>query len=139
MKKIFLIIFFTLCFSNANSETTLADLTCDGTFSCYGCKPTVDEAPFTGQFRLIDMGEGWLNKTVMINGIPGFQVFIENDDPSTGNILEFGEIKAGKKFGQINRVTGEIFLADVETWKDGKGGKFNMTYSGKCKKSEKLF
>ena len=137
MKKIFLIIFFTLCFSNANSETTLADLTCDGTFSCYECKPAVDEAPLTGQFRLIDMGEGWL--VVMINGIPGFKMFNENDDPSTGNILEFGEIKVGEKFGQINRVTGEIFLAQVETWEDGKGGVFNMTYSGKCKKTEKLF
>ena len=139
MKIIFIIVFITLCFSKANSETTLANLTCDGTFSCYGCKPKVNDAPLTGQFRLIDMGEGWSQNLVMINGIPGFQVFNENDDPLTGNILEFGEATDGEKFGNINRVTGEIVLVEAETWEDGKGGKLNMTYFGKCKKSEKLF
>ena len=135
MKFILLIISLTLLSLKVSSETTLVDLTCDGILS----SSIANDVSVSGQFRLVDMGENFSDNLIMINGIPGFKIFYENDLPSTGNVLEFGEIKVGEQFGNINRVTGKIFLAQVETWEDGKGGKFNMTYSGKCKKTEKLF
>lgn len=138
MKIIFTILLLLFSFNANSQDKVIADLTCEGFWSCPDCKPSTIDAPMSGQFVLMDMKD-YEKNLIIIRGIPEFFGFSENDQVSTGNILEFGEIKTGEKFGQIDRVTGELFLAKVEFWQDGKGGKFSITYDAKCKKTEKLF
>jgi hypothetical protein len=76
---------------------------------------------------------------VFIQGIPIFNGFIVNDNPETTNVLEFGDYESNSKSGEINRITGQIILVDIETVNDDGGWTSNVLYIGNCKKTEKLF
>ena len=76
---------------------------------------------------------------VFIQDIPIFKNFIVNDNPETTNVLEFGDYESNSKSGQINRITGEIILVDIETMNDDGGWTSNALYIGNCKKTKKLF
>tara|TARA_X000000950_G_C13781296_1_gene605203 strand:+ start:595 stop:1011 length:417 start_codon:yes stop_codon:yes gene_type:complete len=137
--KIFLLSIFLLNPIYLNSQTILADLTCEGKFSCYNCDPVVRDAPFKGSFTLGNDPSIGEKNYIFVHDIPNFNVFWENDDTSTYNVLEFGTLESNSNYGQINRTTGEILLVNIKTINNDGGWTSNSLYIGNCKKTEKLF
>lgn len=137
--KILLLLIFLFNPIYSNSQTILADLTCDGEFYCYNCDPVIKGAPLKGRFILGNDPSIGEKNYILIHDIPTFKIFFENDIASTSNIVEFGKLESNSKYGQINRITGKIYLVDIKTIDNDGSYNSNSAYFGDCKKTEKLF
>ena len=131
----YLILYFNISFSSS-LDIPNVNLSCSGDYSCYTCEPKIKAAKLNASFRIVEVGG---SKLVMINGLPGFNVYnIQNTNPNDIEIL-FGEDKSFSEYGSIKRNNGELILFKYNKHKNDGTKEVDIFFVGECQKSNNVF
>lgn len=141
----FLLIFFSIFhinLTNAVESKNLAQLSCDGTFTCPDCSHNdlnISPKMFISEKKLD--GE-LLHYSVNFSGLPEFFSFKIIESTIDAPLMEFGQRTSPDyevfDYGNLDTYNGELLVLNGFR-KPDDSIKVNYMFRGKCKKGERLF